>query len=291
MSARRVLLVGASGQVGRACQAIAPADVDLTNFSHSELDIADEARVSAVVAELRPDLIINAAAYTAVDKAESNVDAARRGNVDGPRNLAAALAREPTGRLIHLSTDFVFDGTASRPYATDAPTGPLGVYGETKLAGEVVVRETLGQRAVVLRTAWVYSAGGSNFMLTMLKHMAKGPVRVVADQVGTPTSAVSLAETIWAISRSDASGTFHWTDAGVASWYDFAVAIAEEATQRGLLSAMPKVASIAAVEYPTPAKRPAFGVLDKSSTIARFGLEQKHWRTRLRDVLEELRHG
>jgi dTDP-4-dehydrorhamnose reductase len=266
-----------------------PADIELHVFARADLDIEDAARVAARIEHLRPDLVINAAGYTAVDKAESDPGAARRGNLDGPRNVAVALARLQGARMIHLSTDFVFDGEASRPYAPDAEARPLGVYGETKLAGERAVREALGDRAVILRTAWVYSASGHNFALTMLRHMARGPVRVVADQVGTPTAAASLAKTIWSIARSDAGGTFHWTDAGVASWYDFAVAIAEEATQRGLLSAPPRVTAIATAEFPTPARRPPYSVLDKSATISRFGLQHhEHWRVGLRDVIEEL---
>jgi dTDP-4-dehydrorhamnose reductase len=194
---RRVMLLGAGGQVGRACRAMAPADFELRAFAHADLDIGDADQVSRAVADFSPDVVINTAAYTAVDKAESELAAARRANVDGPRNVAVALAASTHGRMIHLSTDFVFDGSSSRPYPPDAPAAPLGVYGATKLAGERAVLDALGGRAVVLRTAWVYSAAGSNFLLTMLRHMAKGPVRVVADQVGTPTSALSLAETVF----------------------------------------------------------------------------------------------
>jgi dTDP-4-dehydrorhamnose reductase len=256
----RVLLVGARGQVGTACRVQAPAGVDLIALGHDDLDIADAAAVSGRVAELRPDLIINAAAYTQVDKAESEREAAHIGNMRGPANLAGALARVPLGRLIHLSTDFVFDGRGGSPYPVDAVTGPLSVYGESKLAGEVAVRECLGDRAVILRTSWVYSASGNNFLRTMLRLMARGPVRVIADQVGTPTSSYSLAEAIWKFASHPAGGTFHWTDAGVASWYDFAVAISEEAADAGILPSRAQVTPIATSEYPTPAKRPAYSV-------------------------------
>ena len=289
MGARRVLLAGASGQVGLACARLAPAGVEMLALGHAEFDIGDAAAVSARIAQFQPDLIINAAAYTAVDKAESEHDAARRGNAAGPANLAAALAGRPDARLIHLSTDFVFDGRGSVPYAPEAATAPLGVYGASKLAGEQAVRERLGERALVLRTAWVYSANGNNFLRTMLRLMAKGPVRVVADQVGTPTSATSLAEVIWKFAGEPAGGVFHWTDAGVASWYDFAVAISEEAAAAGLLPAPASVTPIATPDYPTPARRPSYSVLDTSATTRRLGVAPVHWRTRLRAVLGELR--
>jgi len=175
-----------------------------------------------------PDVIVNAAAYTAVDRAESEPELARRVNSDGPRYLALA-AREVGARLVHLSTDFVFDGASSIPYPPEAPTNPLNVYGVTKRAGEQAVLEVLPGRSVVLRTSWLYAAEGSNFVRTMLRLMcANGAVRVVADQVGTPTAARSVAQAIWKITeRPSVTGIHHWSDAGVASWYDFAVAIAE----------------------------------------------------------------
>jgi dTDP-4-dehydrorhamnose reductase len=283
------MLVGAGGQVGRACAAFAPADVELVPFGHADLDITDATRVTECVASTRPAVIINAAAYTAVDKAESDADNARRANALGPRNLAAALARLQQGRLLHISTDFVFDGAASKPYSPEAATGPLGVYGRTKLEGELAVRELLGERATIVRTAWVYAATGSNFVLTMLRHMAKGGVRVVADQVGTPTSAKSLASALWVMVAKDIGGVFHWSDAGVASWYDFAVAIAEEAVAGGLLDTMPNIHPISTSDYPTPARRPAYSVLDKSRSCATFGLMPAHWRVRLREVIGEIR--
>jgi dTDP-4-dehydrorhamnose reductase len=285
----RVLLVGASGQVGQACTQTAPDHVELRRCTHADLDITDAANVVSVVDEFRPDLLINTAAYTAVDKAESNEPAARLSNAVGVGNLAAAIARHAGARMVHISTDFVFDGKASSPYSPEAPTAPLNVYGATKLAGEHAARAALGERVAILRTAWVYSATGANFVRTMLRLMTNGSVRVIADQVGTPTSAVSLAEVIWRIAAGKAGGVFHWTDAGVASWYDFAVAIAEEGSRAGLLTAPVEVTPIATSDYPTPARRPAYSVLDKSATVARFGLKNVHWRVRLRTVIEQLR--
>jgi dTDP-4-dehydrorhamnose reductase len=288
----KVLITGASGQVGSALFRCAPPMAEVIQCVHEKLDIADQNSVAEYIRQHTPDVIINAAAYTAVDRAEAEPDAARRVNTDGPRNLARS-AREVGSRLIHISTDFVFDGSSGAPYRPDSPTRPLGVYGETKRAGEVAVLECLpADRAVVLRTAWVYAAQGKNFVLTMLRLMsANGSVRVVSDQVGTPTSAQSLAETIWQIvGMPDVRGIHHWTDAGVASWYDFAVAIAEEAVQLGLLPREAAILPIGTEDYPTPARRPTYSVLDKTSLMS-LGLSPMHWRKRLRRVLEEIKNG
>jgi dTDP-4-dehydrorhamnose reductase len=245
--------------------------------------------VQRAIAAHGPAVIINAAAYTAVDRAETEIDAARRVNALGPRHLARAAAAAGA-RLVHISTDFVFDGRAGVPYAPDAPTSPLGVYGLTKLEGEQAVLELLPTNSVVVRTAWVYAAHGANFMRTMLRVMGdKGLVRVVADQVGTPTAADSLAGVLWALAqRPDVGGVQHFTDAGVASWYDFAVAIAEEAAMLGLLPPGVQVLAIGTADYPTPARRPAYSVLDKRSLLAALGPEHRHWRVSLRRVLGTL---
>src|SRR5882757_2761511 len=231
----KVMITGTNGQVGRALLKSVPAQVDAIGLSRGELDIGEAQSVMGSIQSERPDLIINAGAYTAVDKAESEPQAAERANTAGPRNLAVA-AEAVGARLLHLSTDFVFDGMASRPYRTDSPTNPQSTYGRTKRGGEEAVQQVLPDNSVVLRTAWVYASEGNNFVRTMLRLMAaKGAVRVVADQIGTPTAAHSLAQVIWAFAaRPDVSGLYHWTDAGVASWYDFAVAIAEEAAVLGL---------------------------------------------------------
>jgi len=288
----KVLITGAGGQVGRILSSGAPTGVEVLACGHKDLDIADASAVSDYVRLHAPDVIINAAAYTAVDRAESEPELARKGNADGPRHLATAAARAPGTRLIHLSTDFVFDGAASAPYRPEAATNPLSVYGATKLAGERAVLEELPGRSVVLRTAWVYAAEGANFVRTMLRVMkANGTVRVVADQVGTPTAARSLAETIWQlVAKPDVTGIHHWTDAGVASWYDFAVAIAEEGALLGLVPPDVTVTPIATAEYPTPARRPPYSVLDKTS-LTSLGLTPLHWRKRLRSVLGEMKGG
>lgn len=285
----RVLITGAAGQLGRALLATTPADTHVTGVDLADFDLGDRAAVEAAVAALYPDVIINAAAYTAVDKAESDEQAAFRINRDAVRWLAIAAAKGEA-RLVHVSTDFVFDGKASRPYAPEAGTAPLGVYGASKLAGEA---EALAVGGLVVRTAWLYSAGGVNFAKTMLRLFnERSKVTVVADQIGTPTSAVSLARAIWGLIAADAGGIHHFTDAGAGSWYDFAVAIKEEGAALGLCPASVEVAPLRTEDYPTPAARPAYSVLDKTGTWALLGAPARHWREELRAVLKDLKdHG
>ena len=276
----KFLIAGAGGQLGRALQAHIPTGASAIAPPEADFDITDAARVAAVVAASGATHLVNAAAYTAVDKAEADLEAARRINVDAVATLAAAARAAGIG-FVHVSTDFVFDGNASTPYAPDAPTSPIGVYGETKRDGEIAA----GSDALIVRTAWVYAAAGNNFVKTMLRVMAeRDEVRVVADQIGTPTHADGLARTIWALAAAGSKGNFHWTDAGAASWYDFAVAIQEEAVAAGMLARAVPVIPIRTQDYPTPAKRPAYSVLDKSSTWAITG-PARHWRCELRDCL------
>lgn len=283
----RVLIAGAGGQLGRALQATAPAGMDLVAPDEAAFDIASDAMVAAAMAEHRPDVLINAAAYTAVDRAEQEADAAHAINAVAAGRLAEA-ARDGEARMVHVSTDFIFDGRRATPYPVDAQPAPLGVYGASKLEGE---RRVLFAHpdALIVRTAWVYAAQGNNFVKTMLRLMReRDEVRVVADQVGTPTHADSLARAIWALLEAGTTGVFHWTDAGVASWYDLAVAIQEEALGLGLLERAIPVLPIATADYPTPARRPACSVLDKSATWAITG-PAAHWRTELRHCLATMK--
>lgn len=274
----KALIAGAGGQLGRALQASAPAGTLVIAPPESTFDITDAATVAAVIAAHTPDIVINAAAYTAVDKAESDPETAHLINAAAVANLSAHAPK-----LIHISTDFVFDGTAHSPILPIATPSPISVYGTTKLAGEIAA----GPNALILRTAWVYAAQGNNFVHTMLRVMAeRSEVKVVADQVGTPTHAASLARAIWALSGH--SGIHHFTDAGTASWYDFAVAIHEEALALGLLAKPVTIIPIRTIDYPTPAQRPAYGILDKTETWAITGIAA-HWRTELRLCLAAIK--
>ncbi len=286
----RVMITGASGQVGSALRRTKASGLEVRELTHHDLDIADPAAVADVVHDFVPQIIINAAAYTAVDRAEEEPELAMRVNAHGPAALARAARGLPGCRLLHLSTDYVFDGSASRPYRPQDPTHPLNVYGHSKLAGEQAASEELRERCVILRTAWVYAPEGRNFLLTMLKLMRdKGAVRVVADQHGTPTTADSIAQTLWAIvSRPDVHGILHWTDAGSDTWFGFASAIAEEAYTAALLSSRPQVHPITSADFPTRARRPANSVLDIEATIATLKIPQVHWRANLRATLSEL---
>ena len=282
----RVLIAGSAGQLGRALCASAPTGVEIIAPARADLDIRDAGHVRATVDRTRPGLVINAAAYTAVDRAESEAAAAEAVNGTAAGTLAHAAAGAGA-RFAHVSTDFVFDGSSPVPIAPDAVPAPLGVYGATKLSGERLVAAA-HPAALIVRTAWVYAAQGNNFVHTMLRLMRAGTdVRVVSDQIGTPTHADSLARAIWALDAARATGLHHWTDAGVASWYDFAVAIHDEALALGLLDRPVAVVPIRTVDYPTPARRPAMSVLDKSSSWAITG-PAAHWRTELRLALQAM---
>jgi dTDP-4-dehydrorhamnose reductase len=287
----RVLITGASGQVGSALVRGAPQGIELRALTHHQLDIADARAVHAAVAAFCPQLIINAAAYTAVDKAETELFRADAINAQGPQHLAEAAYVQDDCRLVQISTDYVFDGSATGAYRPGDTPRPLSVYGRTKLAGEQAVLAALGARAVVLRTAWVYAPQGKNFLLTMLRLMReRGAVRVVADQKGTPTAATSIARALWRIAeRPGVKGILHWTDAGVASWYEFACAIAEDALAAGLLPQTVEVTPITTADYPTAAHRPANSVLDTRDSMAQLAITPEPWRDSLRATLAQLR--
>lgn len=287
----KVLVTGAGGQVATALQRLQPAGVELTCLSQAELDITARDTVRRRMAILDPDVIINAAAYTAVDKAEDEFDMAEQVNGEAPGYLAEA-AYANGARLLHISTDFVFDGKAGTPYKPDAAARPLGIYGLSKLLGEKRALEASHGQALVLRTAWVYATNGHNFVRTMLRLMAeRGTVKVVQDQQGSPTWADSVALALWAaVQKPGFKGIHHWTDAGVASWYDFAMAIAAEGRELGLLKKPVEVLPITTAEYPTPARRPAYSVLDCSSTQAALKISPAPWRDNLKKMLMELKN-
>lgn len=282
----RVLVLGGGGQVASAVVAAAPAHHHVVVRTRSELDIGDAKAVARTLTETAAEWLINAAAYTAVDLAEDQPNQAMAVN-DAAVGVLAATTSTAGCRLLHLSTDFVFDGKSNRAYLPDDQTNPLSVYGLSKLGGERRVLNGAGS-GIVLRTAWVYASAGRNFALTMLRLMReKEQVSVVCDQIGTPTWAGSIAAAIWCLVEAGVpGGVYHWTDLGVASWYDFAVAIQDEALARGLLSRAVPVIPIPSADYPTRARRPAFSVLDTASTRALIEAPARHWRHNLRTMLD-----
>ena len=285
---KKVLITGAAGQLGFELQRTAPEHVVIIAADRSQLDISDAASVASFMTLHQPDAIINAAAYTAVDKAEDEQSLAAAINATGARNLAQAAADHKI-KLLQVSTDFVFSGDAYSPIAPDAPCNPQGYYGRSKLDGELAIQEILGDKAYIVRTAWLYSSHGANFVKTMLRLMAdRSELGVIADQVGTPTWAHGLAESLWQALAVDAVGIHHWTDAGVASWYDFAQAIMEEGERLGLLENQIYLKPLTTADYPTPASRPAYSVLDKTQTWSALSLSGEHWRVALRKMMTEL---
>lgn len=284
-----ILLLGANGQLGSLIQENAPAHITLLALTSADLDIANREEMKKIISETRPALIINAAAYTQVDKAEEEIDKAFAVNALGPENIA--LASDEDTKVIHISTDFVFDGKGKTPYESNDATNPIGVYGESKLAGEAALLKVKPKAVTIIRTAWLYSAAGKNFVNTMLFLMAnKDELSVVADQRGTPTSAHTLAKVIWKFAgQNEANGTYHWTDKGEASWYEFACAIQEIALDLGLLKKAIKITPVTTEQYPTPATRPSYSVLAKEETYRALGFEGKHWKDELKDTLLQIK--
>ncbi|WP_254945906.1 dTDP-4-dehydrorhamnose reductase [Cyanobium sp. AMD-g] len=289
----RVLLTGRHGQLGQALVASAPAGIELIATGRGELDLADAAACRAAVDQHRPDWVLNAGAYTAVDRAESEPALAEAVNAGAPGAFAEALA-SGGGRLLQVSTDFVFDGEQGHPYTPEQALAPLGVYGATKAEGERRAAAALpAERLCLLRTSWVYGPVGANFCLTMLRlHRAKAAageaLGVVADQVGCPTATSGLAAACWRVIARGASGRHHWSDCGAASWYDFAVAIGAQAAARGLINTPARVKPITTADYPTPARRPAYSLLETSTTRHALELEGQHWQAALAEVLAQI---
>ena len=295
----KLLLLGANGQVGfELRRSLAPLgevvaatrDGRLVDGGSCEVaDFGHPESLAPLVERIAPDVVVNAAAWTAVDLAETERNAAFRTNAEAPRAIAEACARRGT-RLVHYSTDYVFDGRGTRPYREDDATSPLGVYGASKLGGEDVIRAS-GADHVILRTAWVYAPRGKNFLLTMLRLGAeRDRLRVVADQFGTPTSAALIADVTAQILAhpSQVSGTWHLTASGQTNWHGFAEAIFAGAVERGLLPRAPVVDAISSAEYPTPAARPAYSVLGCSALRRDFDVVLPDWRDGLRQALDTL---
>ena len=280
-----VLVTGASGQLGQALQSIADqyADIEFQFYTSSELDIINLENCKTIFAEAIPDFCINAAAYTAVDKAESEPEKARVINVEGPRNLAI-VCKEFGVVLLHISTDFIFDGTATKPYTEEDSPNPTGVYGQTKLDGEKAI-QSIFDKYFIIRTSWVYSEFGNNFLKTMLRlGRERDALSVVNDQIGTPTNAVDLAKALVKIVKychaefisASHYGIYNFSNDGQCSWYDFAKKIFEVHDIK--IDLQPILTSA----YPTPAKRPLYSVLEKSKIKKVFNIDVLAWDERLK---------
>lgn len=289
----KVLITGANGQLGYALQKTAPgfisddkSTVQVIALTRAEFDLSQPNELAAILTSYQPDVVINAAAYTAVDKAEADQALANTVNALAVAVIAQWCEQQQIP-LVQVSTDFVFDGKKSSPYLPDDRTNPLGVYAQTKYGGELAALNNC-TRSYIVRTGWVYCEQGANFVKTMLRLAAeRESLGVVADQVGTPTYAVNLAQMIWKLlSLRPEQKIFHFSDAGVASWYDFAVAIFNEANTQNLLTTIPQVKPIATSDYPTPAQRPAYSVLDKQQTWSLLNIAPEHWRNALSTMLD-----
>ena len=271
----KVLITGANRQLGGALTRCAPAWAEINAIDEDDCDFTELSMLRARLKVEAPDVLINAAAYAAAERAESEKDLARAINAEAVGAMVEVMA-ETGGKLVQVSTDFVFDGTSPRAYHPDDARNPLSAYGRTKSEGEDLLRP----QDLLVRTVWVYEAGGANFVRTMIRLMnEREQLGVVADQIGSPTWASGLARTIWGLVERAVTGTFHHSDAGVASWYDFAVALAEEGHARGLVTRFPAIRPIATGDYPTHARRPAFSLLDCRATRAALGDQPVHWRT------------
>ena len=283
----KIVVTGASGQLGQTLAAVVPSGVTIIGFDLPDLDISDNRQVASLFESHVPDVIVNCAAFTAVDLAESRAEEATRVNDLGAANLAAA-ARNIDARLIHISTDFVFDGAAGKPYPPTHLTNPLSVYGASKRAGEQRIEEIHPGNSVILRTSWLYSEYGGNFVSTMLRLFEHGKdIRVVDDQVGSPTWTHSVAKAVFEFSgRPELSGIYHWTDSGQVSWFGFASAIQEEALDLGIIKNSVEILPVTSTEYVTAAVRPAFSVLDCSATSKVLKINAEPWRQNLRAMLK-----
>ena len=286
---KKILLTGVTGQVGQELQKTLLPLGEIKSVNRQDLDLTKPELIRSAIADLNPDIIVNAAAYTAVDKAETEPELAKIINGIAPTIMAEA-AQQAGATLVHISTDYVFDGKNYTPYTEEDIPNPIGIYGKSKLIGEEGVRNNC-DRHIILRTAWVYgSRGYGNFVKTMLRLGAeREELRVVADQIGSPTWSYDIASAITKLISNSAMGTYHFTNSGVASWYDFAVAIFNEAKQLGFPLKIQQIAPITTAEYPTPAQRPAYSVLSKVKISQTLGICPPHWHESLQLMLAEWR--
>ena len=286
-----IIVIGKSGQLATELNALSSNNVDITGLGRNEIDIEDQENITKTLLKLKPDVIINAAAYTAVDLAEKEIEKANQINGYSV-GLLAEVCKSLAIHLVHVSTDFVFDGKSSTPYLTTDKHAPVNTYGASKAIGEKLLLELVPESCCIIRTAWVYSTHGNNFVKTMLALMeCKPELGIISDQIGTPTYAKTLAKVCLFAAKNKLTGIHHWTDQGVASWYDFAVAIQELALDKNLISKNIAIKAITTADYPTPAKRPNFSVLDKSQNTKIFPSELiLHWRQQLNCMLNDLKN-
>lgn len=285
-----VVVFGKTGQLALSLAETQPGTIDAIYLSREDCDLLNAGAIEQSLNRLKPDYVINAAAYTAVDQAETETDVAMAINADAPAVMADWVAAT-NGNLIHISTDFIFDGKRTSPYLPDDEPSPLGSYGRSKLIGEQQIADNAGNNSMIIRTAWLYSEHGRNFVKTMLQLMqTREQLSVVSDQRGCPTYVEGLARTIWQVIVEEkfAAGVYHWTDAGEITWYDFACEIESQALALGILESPTPISAIATTDYPTPAARPAYSVLDSSRLIALTGTQNKPWQTQLSIALERI---
>jgi len=285
----KVLITGAGGQLGWELVRVAPPGVCIYSLTRDQLDVTDLAQVEQRLRDLCPEVVINAAAYTAVDAAEAEPERAYAVNAVGAENVAVTAAAAGIG-LIHISTDFVFSGSKASPYLPTDVAHPLSVYGASKLEGERRILNIPSNNALIVRTSWMYSIKGRNFVKTMLRLLEeRETLEVVGDQIGTPTWARGLAEALWEMALLGClRGVYHWSDAGIASWYDLAVSVAEYGYELGLLKRPASISPVRTSDYPLPAKRPAMSVLDKTASWRALKRPPLHWRQALKMMLSEL---
>ncbi|WP_077339405.1 dTDP-4-dehydrorhamnose reductase [Pseudocolwellia agarivorans] len=285
----KVLIIGKSGQLANELTSNKPTGIEHLCLGRSDIDVSDVTSLEKAINTYKPKVIINASAYTAVDKAETDSNAAYLLNQQAVENLAI-IAKKSNTRLIHVSTDFVFDGKKNKAYNVDDKTNPCSIYGASKLAGEQAITTHYSENSAIVRTSWLYSSHGNNFVKTMLRLMQeKEELGVVCDQIGCPTYAEGLAKFLWKLTKKETiSPIYHWSDYGVASWYDFAVAIQEIAFNNKLLSKKIPIKPIPASSYPTPATRPIFSLLNASNS---YPIEpSKHWTRHLTECIKKLNY-
>ncbi|MEW6709017.1 MAG: dTDP-4-dehydrorhamnose reductase [Candidatus Riflebacteria bacterium] len=285
---KKIMLTGAGGQLGLELQGAVPEWAQISAYDETNLDITDLAACLNEAQSLQPDWIINAAAYTDVEKAEAEPELAMRVNTDGTGNLAKA-ARTWGAGMVHVSTDFVFDGSCREPLDEEKPTGPLNRYGASKLAGEKEIQSHLFEKAVIIRTSWLYSQRGKNFVKTILWLLKEKPyLTIIEDQTGVPTSTRSLAQVIWRSVESELNGLFHWCDAGHCSWYQFACEIQAQALELGLIKERKEIRPILARDFPCRAVRPAYSVMSQAKLAKATRTDPLPWQNELQLVLQKL---